>query len=372
MKKVVIGLEFGDEGKGLVTDWLSSIYDKATTRVVRFSGGHQAGHCVTTKSDKHIFSNFGSGTLRGLPTFWKAKTFDPVGFMNEWKSLKESYSPKITVDTLCPITTPYEKVLNAMRESQVKHGSVGVGFSDTIRREEAGVHLYFKDLEFKTVWDTKLAHLEAYWRTLGVIPSAEALEEFNWAVHSVLDIADSGVYSPADSSMEIWEGSQGLMLDRDYGFYPHMTYARLGTQEFDSLDSTEFFLVTRAYQTRHGNGPMTTPHEEPDNSLINNHNETNVTGDFQGSFRKGILDLDLLGYALTIDKGILQSMRKNLVITCMDQLKEYKLAIMGKVLTFNNASAYISYINNWLPNRSSFKHIYVSYGPTAEDIQQIY
>ena len=82
MISVVVGCAFGDEGKGMTVDWL--VKDKENPIVVRFGGGHQCGHRVVHKDKEHIFSNFGSGTLRGAPTYWsKDCTIDPVGFIKE-------------------------------------------------------------------------------------------------------------------------------------------------------------------------------------------------------------------------------------------------------------------------------------------------
>jgi adenylosuccinate synthase len=67
--KIVVGLGFGDEGKGITTDWLCSQNQKSI--VIRFSGGQQAGHTVMIGDDKkHIHSNYGSGTLRGVPSYF--------------------------------------------------------------------------------------------------------------------------------------------------------------------------------------------------------------------------------------------------------------------------------------------------------------
>ncbi len=84
----VIGLGFGDEGKGMFTDILCSrLYQPI---VVRFSGGQQAGHTVyKDRKVSHVFSNFGSGSFRKVPTFWsRFCTMDPVGILNELSILK--------------------------------------------------------------------------------------------------------------------------------------------------------------------------------------------------------------------------------------------------------------------------------------------
>src|SRR5690606_12238557 len=106
--KAVIGIGFGDEGKGITTDFLCS--RSRNPIVVRFSGGHQAGHTVVLNGVRHVFSNFGSGTLRGAPTYWaKYCTVNPIGIINELDSLiKKGITPKLYIDEKCPITTPYD------------------------------------------------------------------------------------------------------------------------------------------------------------------------------------------------------------------------------------------------------------------------
>ena len=106
--KAVIGLCFGDEGKGRVVDFL----DHSLT--IRFSGGQQAGHGVIRNGEKHTFSNFGSSTLKGIPTYWsKFCTVDPVGMIRELNELmKINVNPLIYIDGDSPITTPYDKFYN--------------------------------------------------------------------------------------------------------------------------------------------------------------------------------------------------------------------------------------------------------------------
>ena len=79
--KAVIGAQFGDEGKGLVVDYLCSQVENPL--VVRFSGGAQAGHTVWHKDKTHIFSHFGSGSLRGASTYWSSTCLtDPIKASN--------------------------------------------------------------------------------------------------------------------------------------------------------------------------------------------------------------------------------------------------------------------------------------------------
>ncbi len=90
MKKaqIVIGLGFGDEGKGITTDFLARQNPQSV--VIRFSGGQQAAHTVMIEDRKHVHSSFASGALRGLPSYFTEHcTIHPVFLLNEQKELKE-------------------------------------------------------------------------------------------------------------------------------------------------------------------------------------------------------------------------------------------------------------------------------------------
>jgi len=136
----VIGAGYGDEGKGLMTDYFSSQYDDAV--VIRSNGGAQAGHTVVTPAgERHVFSHFGSGTLNGTPTFLSSFfVSNPMLFMKEHKRFVEQFGirPEVYVDPNSLVTTPYDMLLNqrmeTMRGDDV-HGSCGVGFGETLERE---------------------------------------------------------------------------------------------------------------------------------------------------------------------------------------------------------------------------------------------
>jgi len=147
MRHAVIGLGFGDEGKGMVTSYLSSYYNNPL--VVRYSGGHQAGHTVVHEGVKHTFANFGSGTLQGCPTYWSEYcTVEPVGLLKELSVLVDKmgddFDMKLYIHNECPVTTPFDIFHNQKLEKEKIHGSCGVGFGDTLEREEDHFHLVFR------------------------------------------------------------------------------------------------------------------------------------------------------------------------------------------------------------------------------------
>ncbi len=361
-KKVVIGLGYGDEGKGHVVNWLSNqTYNGA---VVRYCGGHQVGHNVVAGDMQHIFSNFGSGTLNGTSTIWNANTCDPVGIVGEYNELKEKHNivPVLYVNPMTPVTTPWDKLWNIRREESVKHSTMAVGFGATIQREEDNLHLYFHDLYYKEVRDNKLYNIGKYYFDKGVEVSDVELNKFLNACTAVVDLVVEKEFIYA--STYIYESSQGLMLDMDYGFFPYVTRSQLGTQNIDVDKDTEFFLVTRAYQTRHGNGPVGNEVFAPIKTANQEHN---VYSDNQGTFKTRVLDLDLLDYALTVDEKIRNhpTDRKNLVITCMDHLSSYKLIINGKLEEFESESLFLKKIAYNIPRMNK---IYISHGPEEHNI----
>lgn len=347
----VIGAGFGDEGKGLVTDYLCSVHKQPL--VVRFSGGHQSGHHVVIDNIRdHVFSNFGSGSFRGVPTYWSHYcTIDPVGIIQELEILNEKgVNPVLFIDARCPVTTPFDIVHNRETEAGNLHGSCGVGVGATIEREENMYSLVFGDLFYPSVFRIKLDMIRKYYQNNDL-----SLDVF-------LYCCDQLVRSECISAVEglpltgcetlIFEGSQGLLLDQKAGFFPHVTRSSTGTKNIlDMGFSPGVFLVSRAYQTRHGNGPMTNEHI-PHNIRDNPH-EKNTDHPYQGKFRQSLLDLDLLKYAISRDDYI-SGMFCSLVITCLDLVKsEYRFTMNGRIVYCDNEHDFVSRI---------MKHLNISRG----------
>lgn len=130
---VVIGANYGDEGKGLVTDFLSN----SETLVVRFNGGAQAGHTVVTpEGQRHVFHHIGSGALRGAATLLsRFFIVNPFIFLKEVKEL--GFEPTVSIDPRASVTTPYDMLLNQAVErkrGEERHGSCGLGINETVTR----------------------------------------------------------------------------------------------------------------------------------------------------------------------------------------------------------------------------------------------
>jgi adenylosuccinate synthase len=345
----VIGLGFGDEGKGLTVNALCQSTEKPL--VVRYSGGQQAGHTVTLPGGKsHVFSNFGSGTLNGVPTYWSQYcTFDPVGVANEANLLfKKGIIPKLYVNQDCPITTPFEKLVNRTSEA-MQHGTCGVGVGATIDRQEKLYSLVVGDLRRPTIFRIKMKLIRDRYKHLDV-----DLSGFEEACEFVMNREGSSFHfvnwmPEAEFTDWIFEGSQGLLLDKDIGFYPHVTRSNVGTKNIYDMTfqrNMHQFLITRAFQTRHGNGPMT--NEFIPHNIKENPKETNKFNAYQGEFKKSLLDLDLLKYGLSQDHGI-HPEQATLVITCLDLVEnEHRYTVDGEIVSHFDEDSFVEGISREL------------------------
>ena len=346
---IVIGLGFGDEGKGITTDYLCRQSQKPL--VVRFSGGHQAGHTVVTDTgQRHVFSSFGSGTLLGAPTYWsKYCTLYPFAFHNELNALQEAdFHPTIFVDALTMVTTPFDVFHNRDLEKTNAHGSCGVGFGATVERNEGPYKLYVQDLFYPKVLEQKLSAIADYYEAktenkgLGS-QLTEELSQFKEHIQAILPhirlVQEKTFFrkivKTATYDHLIFEGSQGILLDMDHGFFPNVTRAHTSSRnamsilERNHIGMPEVYYVTRAYQTRHGNGYLS--NEDLMLDITPNPEETNRYNPWQGPLRVARLDIDLLNYALQCDRNYSGLAQKHLIITCMDQLNGPIQATMGGV-----------------------------------------
>jgi adenylosuccinate synthase len=326
---IVLGAGFGDEGKGSQVNFLAKKSKKPL--VIRFSGGHQVGHTVVVNGKRHVFSNFGSGTIHGAPTYWSEYcTFNPIGIQREAKDLEsQGVVPRLYLDANAMVTTPFDMLRNKQLDKSNKHGSVGVGFGQTIQRTEDHYTLFARDLRFPAIRDAKLDIIRRWYGYQNTEKTIEVMDEFRAACDYVVKTHEviNGLHALQDYEW-IFEGSQGIMLDMDYGFFPHVT--RSNTTAKNALEIIKkyrpdsyirTFYMTRAYQTRHGNGPMT--NQNLDNDFItDNPLETNRSDGFQGEFRKSPLDLDMLKYAIECDTYHNPKSKRILVVTCLDQVPE--------------------------------------------------
>lgn len=385
--QIVLGLGYGDEGKGLTTDYLCRQADWPL--VIRFSGGHQAGHTVVTaEGQRHVFSSLGAGSLAGAATYWSRYcAFAPENFWKEYQALQKTTpgaTSKIYVDALAQVTTPYDVYHNRASEKINAHGSCGMGFGATMERNELTPYrLYVQDLFYPAVLEQKLVAIGEYYRRkvhdpMLVMDLQEVVAGFKEAVQQILPLIEvveekvfleKRIYQLGFDAL-IFEGSQGILLDRDFGFFPNVTRAHTTSRNAMELIQNyhlplpEIFYITRAYQTRHGKGFLS--NEGLKLSYTPNPRETNVYNEWQGQQRVAPLDIDLLNYALDSDRNFSGTAPKNLVITCLDQLKgALEATVAGKLRTFNKPEAILPLL------KVKPGHLLLSYADHAEGILKL-
>lgn len=360
MKQAVIDLGFGDSGKGITTSFLSQDKKSYETIVVRTNGGHQAGHTVQYDGFRHVFSQFGSGTLQGLPTYIsKYCTIYPPSLLREYEYIKH-YMPTLYIDPLTMITTPWDIDYNRRVEKDKKHGSVGMGFGQTIQRNEDNYKLYFQDLFNEKVLMAKLHNIVFdYYKfpsmTIGQDEIVLFMEQCRKLVNSPFCKHNTWEALKYKSNI-IFESAQGILLDMDFGFFPNVTRSNTTSKNIIELapDLDEIYYCTRTYQTRHGNGFMTNEDLPKPILDMSNGEETNQSHKYQGEFRVTELDAELLKYSLTCDKNFRPAHTKsNLIITCFDQ---HPIDVKGLI--------------DELQKVVVFDKVFISNSPEAKDIKE--
>lgn len=340
---VVIGSNFGDEGKGLLVDALAA-QAGGDALVVRYNGGAQAGHTVTLADGRrHVFSHFGAGTLAGAPT-WLSRFFvaHPILFGREWAALAGlGVVPKVAIDPDAPVTTPHDMAVNQAVETArgaARHGSVGVGFGEALERGlRPDFALTVRDLADERLLRHRYREIGRRWlpqrlAALKVepahLPDLAALED-RWVTdcHRFLDAVQwAGPEILGKATHPIFEGAQGLLLDQDFGFFPHVTRSNTGLRNVAELAAAagiahlRVFRPTRAYLTRHGAGPL--PGELPGTPWPGIIDPTNREHTYQGRLRFAWLDLDLMARAVAWDEAAAAGVKleTTAVVTCLDQV----------------------------------------------------
>lgn len=398
---IVIGANFGDEGKGLITDYLS--FQSTNGIVIRFNGGAQAGHTVVTPDGKrHVHSHIGAGAFSGLPTYLSRHFIvNPILFLEEYSKLKKmGITPVTLIDKSAKVTTPYEMMLNQIAEisrGNNRHGSCGLGINETIVRNNYGkdYELYARDL-----FDTdeirrklKLIKEEYVPRRLKELKIEDLPDEFVLPLKNdiiidnfIYDIEEFlGFVEVADANLlvkyddYIFEGAQGLMLDENYLYFPYVTHSRTGIfnalellQEINEIDknvekNVGIFYLTRAYLTRHGAGPLFMElDEKPYPHIVD---ETNYQNEFQGSLRFAHLDIDRLKNTIHDDLKHAEGLEYtvSLGITCLDQVdNEVYYVENGKTLSIEKEN-----YPSLLINHVGFKKGLLSFSPTRELIKKV-
>lgn len=345
---IVTDLGFGDGGKGSITDFL--VRETGSKLVVKFSGGGQSAHNVVLPDGRHhTFSQFGSGTfVPGVRTYLSCHCLlDPMGLVAEEEHLlhigvKDAWD-RLSISAGAMVVTPYHKALNRLRElarGNDRHGSCGTGAGEVVKDsieypyqtlyasfDLAMIHSLLKELRIRklaeamslTLPDT-LAVDEAMQLLTNDFITTAFFEACSIVAKKTTLLSSFVTEAKREASGNvIFEGSQGVLIDQDYGFHPHTTWSRVTAANAESLirssgmeyESVKIGVI-RAYMVRHGPGPF--PTEVDDLSFGKDHNNE---GPWQGHVRYGYLDFPLLRYAIRANQGV-----DALAVTCLDQVSK--------------------------------------------------
>ncbi|MDR1344522.1 MAG: adenylosuccinate synthase [Tannerellaceae bacterium] len=339
---VLLGLQWGDEGKGKIVDVLTPAYDV----IARFQGGPNAGHTLEFEGRKHILRSIPSGIFQGgkINVIGSGVVLDPLLFKQEAEALAEAghdLTRRLSISKKAHLILPAHRLLDAAYEAAKgddKIGTTGKGigpaYSDKVGRNGLRVGDILHDFDGK--YKTARARHEAILRSLGFDLNgnsdfeqleAEWLKALDYLRR--FDLVDSehlinGYLKEGKSILA--EGAQGTMLDIDFGSYPFVTSSSavcagcctgLGVSPHEI---GEVYGIFKAYCTRVGSGPFPT-------ELLDDTGETlcrkgNEYGSVTGRKRRcGWIDLVALKYAVMINGVTKLIMMKSDVLDAFDVIK---------------------------------------------------
>ena len=276
----VIGSQWGDEGKGKIVDWLSERADM----VVRFQGGHNAGHTLVIEGVEYKLSLLPSGIVRPgkRSVIGNGVVVDPFALLSEIKTIREqgvAVSPdnlvvSDNVSLILPVHVRVDQAREAAASGKTKIGTTGRGIGPAYEDKVARRGIRLADLRNEAHLRDRLARLAAHhnvWLSAaGEEPvSADRMVDDLLAIaHQLLAYAGQSWRELAEAQSQhklvLFEGAQGIMLDIDHGTYPFVTSSntvagQAGTGAGTGPGSVGFVLgITKAYTTRVGSGPFPT------------------------------------------------------------------------------------------------------------------
>jgi adenylosuccinate synthase len=276
---VVIGTQWGDEGKGKIVDWLT---DRAQG-VVRFQGGHNAGHTLVIAGKKTVLHLIPSGVLRGGVQCYigNGVVLSPEALVHEMDELEAAgveVAAQMRISEACPLILPYHVAIDQAREAakgEQKIGTTGRGigpaYEDKVARRAIRLQDLFKPVRFAE----KLQELLDYHNFLLEKFYKQPKIEFQKTLDEAMKLAPRIAPLVADVPRALYdanrmgknllfEGAQGSLLDIDHGTYPYVTSsncvsgAAAAGAGIGPMHLHYVLGITKAYSTRVGSGPFPT------------------------------------------------------------------------------------------------------------------
>ncbi len=342
---VLLGLQWGDEGKGKVVDVLTPKYDI----IARFQGGPNAGHTLEFNEIKHVLHNIPSGIFRDdqINIVGNGVVIDPIIFEKEVDSISKlnvDITKRLFISKKAHLILPSHRILDAASEAskgKTKIGSTLKGIGPTYMDKTGRNGLRVGDILSKDFRKKYNLLLEKHKQLLGMYKFEYKLEEYEkgWfeGIESIkkFQIIDSEYYinkEIANGKSILAEGAQGTLLDIDFGSYPFVTSSNticagactgLGIAPNRIGD---VFGIFKAYCTRVGSGPFPTELLESTGEIL--RKKGNEFGATTGRPRRcGWLDLPAIKYSVMLNGVTALIMTKADVLSGFDSIKvctEYK------------------------------------------------
>jgi adenylosuccinate synthase len=333
---VILGAQWGDEGKGKIVDVLSENFSV----VARYAGGHNAGHTVIIKGRKFVLQLIPCGVLRPecKGVIGNGVVLDPMAFLNEVRKLKEAGLPvdgQLFISNRAQVILPYHRMIelaaeNAPGRTKIGTTSRGIGpaYEDKMHRSGLRVVDLLNSALLRTHIENacheKNTIAAALFGTEPLDPKA-MYEEYARAAEQIAPfVTDTAVMlneAIRTGEKVMFEGAQGALLDIDHGTYPFVTSSSAtagGAVTGTGVGPTKIGTVigvTKAYVTRVGEGPFPTEIHDPSADLLRARGQE--YGAVTGRPRRcGWLDLPLLRYSNMINGT------EWLVVTKMDVMDE--------------------------------------------------
>ncbi len=275
---VVLGSQWGDEGKGKIVDLLT---EKAAA-VARFQGGHNAGHTLVVDGKKTVLHLIPSGILReGVTCFiGNGVVLAPDALLKEMKNLEDNNVPvrdRLRVSPNCPLIMPYHVALDQAREAKLAGGKIGTtgrgigpAYEDKVARRAIKLaDLFREDLpeKLRNLIDYHNFQLTQYYQVDGIDfdETLKLCHEWREELKDlVTDVTDDLDKLRREGKNLMFEGAQGTLLDIDHGTYPFVTSSSVtagGVSTGTGIGPLylDYVLgITKAYTTRVGSGPFPT------------------------------------------------------------------------------------------------------------------
>ena len=315
----VIGSNYGDEGKGLVTDELCHLSSSKGEKCLNIltNGGCQRGHTVFDNyGNRTVFSHLGSGFYHCDCYFSEYYMINPMVFCKEYDSFQDKVQNdsftfrRIFVDPKCTITTPWDMLVNRMIEDRrsKRHGSCGYGIWETVKRNKV-LPLYWEDISgneqdlrrklVKVLYYCKSVLKDEYKIEMteyekSLFDSSIMFSNYVADCYRMKQLTETYSFEELSEMYDtlVFENAQGLLLDMDINEFgtpskTGMAYVKNIIKNLDiAAENITPYYVTRSYLTKHGNGDFP---EECLKEFINSEmiDLTNQPNPYQGTLRYG-------------------------------------------------------------------------------------